>query len=367
MPSAATGTATPVAAIVPAAAEAATAGVLVVLMKAAPPAPPDAPAHLAYTPGGGSGGEPACVDIDDAPAASAASAASAAPAEEVPLPRGTMFWCYAGLNEPDGAEVVAQLEAPNGLVQAITRTVQSNTAQFERDFQADDPAGVYTFTAELSGRAIVERFIPGIGVIPFNGWQPGEPVRVLVYELEADRHTLRHDGRAQADAGGRLRVQPVGEDGRRIPSSIVVAVGKQTGCQAYHWQGRAQAGAAGACGIADPDRIVPGGVALFVWSYDAPHPAHAYRCAQFDGESQLDVGARAVVGQGLSRIRVRAEAGKGADIAGHIVPGEEVAVLDGPICADGAFWWRIRSQASGLEGWSMEGEAGEVWLVRSAP
>jgi len=31
-------------------------------------------------------------------------------------------------------------------------------------------------------------------------------------------------------------------------------------------------------------------------------------------------------------------------------------IIDGPKCADGWVWWRVRSQYDGLEGWTSEGE-----------
>lgn len=61
--------------------------------------------------------------------------------------------------------------------------------------------------------------------------------------------------------------------------------------------------------------------------------------------------------------RVRTEAGTHARILGHIQPGEEVAILDGPGCANGWVWWRVRSEVTGLTGWTAEGDIDNYWLI----
>jgi hypothetical protein len=61
--------------------------------------------------------------------------------------------------------------------------------------------------------------------------------------------------------------------------------------------------------------------------------------------------------------RVRSEPGREAEILGQLMPGEEFTVLEGPICADGWAWWRVRSQTQDLEGWTSEGDAEYYWLV----
>jgi hypothetical protein len=60
--------------------------------------------------------------------------------------------------------------------------------------------------------------------------------------------------------------------------------------------------------------------------------------------------------------KVRAGPGVSGELLGHIQPGENVLVLEGPSCADGYTWWRVRSLA-GLEGWTAEGDAEGYWLV----
>jgi hypothetical protein len=61
--------------------------------------------------------------------------------------------------------------------------------------------------------------------------------------------------------------------------------------------------------------------------------------------------------------RVRSQPSRDAEILGQMMPGEKFTILDGPRCADGWTWWRVRSRAQSLEGWTAEGNAEEYWLV----
>jgi hypothetical protein len=60
--------------------------------------------------------------------------------------------------------------------------------------------------------------------------------------------------------------------------------------------------------------------------------------------------------------RVRREPSKSAAVMGQMIPGEEFIVLEGPVCADGWTWWRVRSNSQQLEGWSSDGDGKEIWL-----
>ena len=44
-----------------------------------------------------------------------------------------------------------------------------------------------------------------------------------------------------------------------------------------------------------------------------------------------------------------------------IAAGRNLVILDGPICADGSYWWDIRSE-QGFEGWSREGDSEDYWI-----
>ena len=61
--------------------------------------------------------------------------------------------------------------------------------------------------------------------------------------------------------------------------------------------------------------------------------------------------------------RVRSEPNRNAEVLGQIMPGEKFTVLDGPRCADGWAWWRVRSRTQDVEGWSSEGDETTYWLL----
>lgn len=60
---------------------------------------------------------------------------------------------------------------------------------------------------------------------------------------------------------------------------------------------------------------------------------------------------------------LRREAGKDNDLIGEIQPGETMKILEGPQCADGWVWWKVRTFGSELTGWTAEGNLEEYWLV----
>ncbi len=60
------------------------------------------------------------------------------------------------------------------------------------------------------------------------------------------------------------------------------------------------------------------------------------------------------------RVRIRPE--RGARVVGQLMPGEAFDVLEGPRCAGGWAWWRVRSQAQDLEGWTSEGNDSTYWV-----
>jgi len=64
--------------------------------------------------------------------------------------------------------------------------------------------------------------------------------------------------------------------------------------------------------------------------------------------------------------RVRREPDRNAEVLGQIMPGEKFIVLEGPRCADGWAWWRVRSHTQDLEGWSSEGDETTYWLLPAA-
>jgi serine/threonine protein kinase len=61
--------------------------------------------------------------------------------------------------------------------------------------------------------------------------------------------------------------------------------------------------------------------------------------------------------------RVRTQPNTDADVVGFLQPGEQMIILDGPVCSNQWIWWRVRSLGTGMTGWTAEGDATNYWLV----
>jgi hypothetical protein len=61
--------------------------------------------------------------------------------------------------------------------------------------------------------------------------------------------------------------------------------------------------------------------------------------------------------------RVRSQPNTASTILGMLQPGERMEVIGGPVCSNQWIWWQIRSQATGLTGWTTEGDNKSYWLV----
>lgn len=81
-------------------------------------------------------------------------------------------------------------------------------------------------------------------------------------------------------------------------------------------------------------------------------------------DTRLDIGRRARVSNDPpTPNNVRDSPNKNGRLVGQIQPGEEVEILDGPICDQGLTWWQVRSSKSGLQGYTLEGDQKTYWLV----
>jgi hypothetical protein len=60
---------------------------------------------------------------------------------------------------------------------------------------------------------------------------------------------------------------------------------------------------------------------------------------------------------------VRRDAGKDNALIGEIEPGKAMKILEGPKCADGWVWWKVRALETDLVGWTPEGDAQNYWLI----
>jgi hypothetical protein len=267
---------------------------------------------------------------------------------------------------------VGELRFADGSAQTVEAYVEQIDEQvcadFWHTFTEVPPRQMLVFTTQLSGHNIIDRFVPVVAEVVFDGWRANEPVRLVIYAPEpTDRYGDKKfvaDMRVTADAAGRL-VLELARPGEPTPYPTIFAIGQSGRCltydpSLYQMSGRLATG----CATLDPDTRAPSGAWAGVrWTFDAAGPEYFWEPCYDAPESHLHAGVRAVVKDGLSRVRVRAEPSAQAAIAGHIVPGEQIEILSGPVCADGAVWWRIRSLQSGLAGWSMEGDAEEAWLL----
>jgi hypothetical protein len=60
--------------------------------------------------------------------------------------------------------------------------------------------------------------------------------------------------------------------------------------------------------------------------------------------------------------RIRSNPGSTGEILGEAPAGDNLLVIDGPQCASGYSWWKVRT-LDGLEGWTVEGDTDAYWLV----
>jgi hypothetical protein len=97
--------------------------------------------------------------------------------------------------------------------------------------------------------------------------------------------------------------------------------------------------------------------------YNLIPPANSGSCLVI--EHVVEIGGRARVTPGLSN-RIRAEADLESDQIGTARPGVVFRVLDGPICQDGIWWWKISYPSPNgtgrIIGWTAEGHEDEAWI-----
>ncbi|MEJ5312853.1 MULTISPECIES: SH3 domain-containing protein [Anaerolinea] len=79
--------------------------------------------------------------------------------------------------------------------------------------------------------------------------------------------------------------------------------------------------------------------------------------------SRLQVGMRAfTLKEPDLPQRLHKEPGKESERVGWIQPGETVTILEGPTCAEGWVWWKVRTERGGYTGWAAEGDENEYFL-----
>jgi hypothetical protein len=80
-------------------------------------------------------------------------------------------------------------------------------------------------------------------------------------------------------------------------------------------------------------------------------------------DPRLTVGGSArVVVTSENRLRIRSEAGLSGTQVAALVNGDTVDILDGPVCADGYYWWQVATN-EGVIGWAAEGDFNAYYLT----
>jgi serine/threonine protein kinase len=79
--------------------------------------------------------------------------------------------------------------------------------------------------------------------------------------------------------------------------------------------------------------------------------------------SRLSVGMNAeVTTSGKAwQLRLRSDPSFSASTNHIIAAGRDMIILNGPTCAEGSFWWYVRSE-QGYEGWAPEGDFEDYWI-----
>jgi hypothetical protein len=80
--------------------------------------------------------------------------------------------------------------------------------------------------------------------------------------------------------------------------------------------------------------------------------------------SRLRVGIDAQVAEtGKAwQLSLRSAPSQNAEQAHVVAAGRKLVVLDGPVCAEGSYWWYVRSE-QGFEGWAREGDSADYWIT----
>jgi hypothetical protein len=60
---------------------------------------------------------------------------------------------------------------------------------------------------------------------------------------------------------------------------------------------------------------------------------------------------------------LRSKPGENNELIGYIEPGQAMKILEGPECADGWLWWKVRTLETDLTGWTAEGDGQGYWLI----
>ena len=346
-----------------------------IVVRPARSVPVDVLEHMNWAGLGGAGQTGECLSI-----LRALPASSANRAPQVLLPTGKVYWCYCQLREKTNTRVSATLTFPNGQVRRLGATVYDggdlgNCAEFSDFLAPSAPNQAHKFTARLSGRAIVDWFRPLVGHFQFEGWQPNEPIWLIVYAYpgqsasDVQRYVTKIHTRAAPD--GRLSVALSDPGAQAVPAGTVIAVGKSGRCMVYtsYLSGPVQRYASNAdCGGNNPDVYGPNGRWVSIrWAYQPSAPIYWFAHCGESRPSFLLPRDAAWVNTGSDRLHVRERPSARAGTIGYLRSGDRVNLLfdrngGNPVCAEGAIWWLVHGP-NNLIGWSMEGSSEQQWLL----
>lgn len=77
---------------------------------------------------------------------------------------------------------------------------------------------------------------------------------------------------------------------------------------------------------------------------------------------QVGVSAQVTTSGMAPQLSLRAQPSMSAEKVHVIAAGRKIVILEGPVCADESYWWRINVPELGFEGWAREGDYEDYWI-----
>jgi len=244
---------------------------------------------------------------------------------------------------------------PNGAIKEYTESADNQAdLYFHYPSEFSDPIGDYRFIFEGGDWSLEKHvtihdisktslFWDGNQLIFAKFW-PSENVRLFAYRNNGNNATLIGWQDIRVDSHGELIINinfsggefvAIGEKSGEIPYTSTNSRG------GWPWQPISRSAPTNNSITQKPD--IPFCL--------GPLPTRLY------------IGANAeVTKSGMApQLSLRAQPSIYAEKVHIIAAGRDMVILDGPVCADGSYWWYIRSE-QGYEGWSREGDSEDYWI-----
>ena len=179
-------------------------------------------------------------------------------------------------------------------------------------------------------------------VVLLTNFAPNQKIRIVFYKHSTERSSCGFpsanyltNSEVQVDEQGNLSIQLNGAD---MNVFVAVAFDANTGPKVWELSGR--------YGYEDCNVSVPSGSSC----PGAP-------------PQRLQVNKMAYVCTQSDSVKLRSDAGKQYSEIKSLVPGADLTIIGGPICADNWSWWQVKTE-SGFIGWMSEGgdEVDEYFL-----